>query len=232
MSSIFIKPTQPEKQEPPPRNGFSFGSYPSRSIFDSVPQPPASIFSATPYAKSESNGIHGTAPTNYGTQIPSPFGRPSSSGQIGPFQGFRKHTLDTTNGKDLRFDYCAYLTDRLELDVTGSSAPKKAKTPAVTTSHLFDQVERLADLHQKVPIRFQAAIAKLIDLKLLFLRSNTKPQPACEDDEMLKELERSTKIKTKLVEGGIESQNIESLIEDKVRSLLILNGLFDVLVSL
>lgn len=49
---------------------------------------------------------------------------------------------------------------------------------------------------------------------------------------MLKELERSTKIKTKLVEGGIESQNIESLIEDKVRSLLILNGLFDVLVSL
>ncbi|KAL8922268.1 MAG: hypothetical protein Q9208_005238 [Pyrenodesmia sp. 3 TL-2023] len=215
MSSLFSKPTQPQNQEPPPGNGL-FGPHPSRSVFNGVPQPPASIFSAAPCVKSEFNGTLGPAPTNYATQIPSPFGRPPSSEQTKPFQGFRKHALDTTN----------------ELDIMASSPPKKAKMPTVTTSHLFDQVERLVELHRKVPVRFQAAVAKVIDLKLLFLRSNTKPNPACEDDGMLEELERSTKIKSKLVEGGIESQNIELLIEDKVRSLLILNGLFDVLASL
>ncbi|KAL8750069.1 MAG: hypothetical protein Q9184_006560 [Pyrenodesmia sp. 2 TL-2023] len=174
MSSIITKPTQPQDQGPPPGN--MSGSHPTESTVDGIPQPPASISSAAPCAKSELNGT---------------------------LSSLGKHALDTTN----------------------------AKTPAVTTSHLFDQVERLADLHQKVPVRFHAAIAKLIDLKLSFLRSNTKPEPACEDNEMLEELERLTKIKTKLVEGGIESQKVEPLIENKVRSLLILNGLFEVLAA-
>lgn len=102
---------------------------------------------------------------------------------------------------------------------------------ASTTIHLFDQIEKLATVYKNIPARFQAALTKLIDLKLLFLRSVAYTNDHV-DDQVLDELQRSSNIKAKLEEVGVHSQNIDSLIGEKVRVLLMLNGLHDVLASI
>ncbi|KAL8903914.1 MAG: hypothetical protein Q9207_003624 [Kuettlingeria erythrocarpa] len=214
MSSIFGKPTQTTNQEHPSGTALSV-PFQNSPNFAPPPQPPVSIFSTNPLPKSEYCGNLSNAPPIDATKTTNLFGRPFSFGQPNPPQGLRKHALDTADGFGL----------------TGPSPPKKANN-AVTTSNLFNQVEQLADLHKKVPVRFQAAIAKLIDLKLLLLRSDAKSWRGCEDEHALEELARSSKLQAKLGESGVQSQCIEPLIEDKIRSLLIINGLFDVLASL
>lgn len=111
-----------------------------------------------------------------------------------------------------------------------SKLPATKKADATCASdRMFDQVEKLATIYKSVPARFQKALTKLIDLKVELLRSQLADRQMYEDDRILEELNRTSKVKCKLEECGVVCQGIDSLIEWKIRSLLIINQLNDTL---
>ncbi|KAL8968726.1 MAG: hypothetical protein Q9197_004726 [Variospora fuerteventurae] len=114
-----------------------------------------------------------------------------------------------------------------------SKLPATKEADATCASdRMLDQVEKLATIYKSVPARFQKALSKLIDLKVELLRSQLADGQMYEDDGILEELNRTSKVKCKLEECGVVCQGIDSLIEWKIRSLLIINQLNDTLSDL
>ncbi|KAL8800128.1 MAG: hypothetical protein Q9182_005401 [Xanthomendoza sp. 2 TL-2023] len=93
---------------------------------------------------------------------------------------------------------------------------------------LMQQIERLAAVNKHLPTSASSSMTRLIDHKLQSIHHKTTLVP--QDDETLEDVECFVKLKEDLQSGGVESKVMDRILQEKIESMLELNGL-EVVVS-